>query len=87
MIKKASIVKASGIDKSVNTAFCLLSVLWLQVDWSKTMECMRRDTAAVIHACDMIAQDETARAYCLLREIGVDGIFYSIQNAELRRPT
>ncbi len=51
------------------------------------MECMRRDTAAVIHACDMIAQDETARVYCLLREIGVDGIFYSIQNAELRRPT
>ena len=84
---KASIVKASGIDKSVNTVFCLLSVLWLQVDWSKTMECMRRDTAAVIHACDMIAQDETARVYCLLREIGVDGIFYSIQNAELRRPT
>lgn len=51
------------------------------------MECMRRDTAAVIHACYMIAQDETARVYCLLREIGVDGIFYSIQNAELRRPT
>lgn len=87
MIKKASIVKASGIDKSVNTAFCLLSVLWLQVDWSKTMECMRRDTAAVIHACDMIAQDETAMIDCLLRETGVDGIFYSVQNAEVTRFT
>lgn len=46
------------------------------------MECMRRAPAAMIHSCDMIAQDETTMVDCLLHEIGGDGIFYSVQNAE-----
>ena len=69
------------------TLFCPMSVLRLQVGWNKMMECMHRDPAAVMHACDMIAQDETAMIDCLLRETGVDGIFYSVQNAEVTRFT
>lgn len=69
------------------TLFCPLSIFRLQVGWDKMMECMRKDPAAVMHACDVIAQDEIALIGCLLREIGVDGIFYSVQNAEVTRFT
>ena len=48
---------------------------------------MRGDPEAVMHACEVIAQDEIALIDCLLREVGVDGIFYSVQNAEVTRFT
>ena len=69
------------------TLFCPLSIFRLQVGWDKMMACMRQDPKAVMHACEVIAQDEIALIDCLLREIGVDGIFYSVQNAEVTRFT
>ena len=39
------------------TLFCPMSVLRLQVGWNKMMECMHRDPAAVMHACDMIKSE------------------------------
>lgn len=69
------------------TTFCPMSLFRLQVGWDKMMECIRRDPKAVLHACDVIAEDQKKLIEGLLREAGVDGLFYSVQNAELTRFT
>ncbi len=67
------------------TLFCPLSIFRLQVGWDKMMECMKADPKAVMHACDIIADDEIRLIDALIHEAGVDGIFYSVQNAEVNR--
>lgn len=69
------------------TTFCPMSLFRLQVGWDKMMECIRRDPKAVMHACDVIAEDQKKLIEGLLREAGVDGLFYSVQNAEMTRFT
>lgn len=69
------------------TLFCPLSIFRLQVGWDKMMECITKDPAAVLHACDVIAQDENELIRALIQDAGVDGIFYSVQNAEVTRFT
>ena len=59
----------------------------LQVGWDKMMECMKADPEAVKYACDVIANDEIELIRALILEAGVDGIFYSVQNAEVTRFT
>ena len=69
------------------TMFCPLSAFRLQVGWDKMMECIRTDPAAVMHACDVIADDLNALIEAMIRDAGLDGIFYSVQNAERTRFT
>lgn len=68
------------------TLFCPLSIFRLQVGWDKMMECIRADPEAVMHACDIIADDVNALIKAMI-DAGLDGIFYSVQNAELTRFT
>ena len=84
---KAIVEKLHGECFTFYTLFCPLSIFRLQVGWDKMMECMRQDPKAVMHACDVIAQDEIALIDALIHEAGVDGIFYSVQNAEVTRFT
>ncbi|MBQ9613353.1 MAG: hypothetical protein IJV14_12320 [Lachnospiraceae bacterium] len=72
---------------TIYTTFNPLSLLRLQVGWDQMMSWMREDPAAVMHACDVIADDHTALMDALLEEGGVDGFLYSVQNAELTRFT
>lgn len=88
------VARADAIVKKLNgdcftfyTLFCPLSIFRLQVGWDKMMECMKKDPAAVMHACDVIADDEIALIDALINKAGVDGIFYSVQNAEVTRFT
>lgn len=66
------------------TLFCPLSIFRLQVGWDKMMQCMKEDPKAVMYACDIIADDVNAMIGAMIQE-GLDGIFYSVQNAELTR--
>lgn len=74
----------NGEAVTVYTTFCPLSLLRLQVGWAQMMRWMREDPKAVMHACDVIAEDHLALLEALL-ENGVDGFFYSVQNAEVNR--
>lgn len=69
------------------TLFCPLSLFRLEVGWDKMMECMRKDPKAVMHVCDVIAEDVNLLVEGLFQEAGVDGLFYSVQNAEMTRFT
>ena len=67
--------------------FAPLCYLRLQIGYPKMMELMREDPEAMKYACNVIAQDLKPLVYGLIKEAGVDGIFYSLQNAELNRFT
>lgn len=84
---KAIVEKLDGECFTLYTTFCPMSLFRLQVGWDKMMECIRQDPKAVMHACDVIAEDQRNLIDGLLREAGVDGLFYSVQNAELTRFT
>lgn len=77
---------ANGECYTFYTLFCPLSTFRLQVGWDKMMECIRKDPKAVMHACDVIADDTNAMIKAMI-DAGLDGIFYSVQNAELTRFT
>ena len=76
-----------GEAVTIYTTFNPLSLLRLQVGWDQMMAWMREDPQAVLHACEVIADDHTALMDALLDEGGVDGFLYSVQNAELTRFT
>ncbi len=84
---KAIVQKLNGECFTFYTLFCPLSIFRLQVGWDKMMACVRQDPKAVMHACEVIAQDEMNLIHALIKEAGVDGIFYSVQNAEMTRFT
>lgn len=91
---KEQVARASEIVRRLNgecftfyTLFCPLAIFRLQVGWDKMMECFAKDPDAVLHACDIIAQDEMQLIHALICDAGVDGIFYSVQNAEMTRFT
>lgn len=46
-----------------------------------------RRSDAVRYACDIIAEDVCGLVEGLLEEAGCDGVFYSVQNAEITRFT
>lgn len=68
------------------TMFCPLSYFRLETGWDRMMECIRKDPEAVKYACDIIA-DDLCRMVKGILEAGCDGIFYSVQNAEVTRFT
>ena len=84
---KAIVHRLNNECCTLYTLFCPLSVFRLQVGWDKMMECIRKDPQAVMYACDIIAEDEIHLIHGLIKEAGVDGIFYSVQNAEMNRFT
>lgn len=53
----------------------------------RVMEDLRRDKLAVMHALDVIAQDNAMLAELLIREAGCDGIYYCVQAGETNRFT
>ena len=86
-MERAKAITAAVKNEAVTiyTTFNPLSLLRLQVGWDQMMQWMREDPAAVMHACDVIADDHTLLMDALLDEGGVDGFLYSVQNAELTR--
>lgn len=84
---KAIVSALNGEAMTVYTTFNPLSLIRLQVGWDQMMAWMREDHAAVMHACDVIAEDHMALMEALVKEGGADGFFYSVQNAELTRFT
>lgn len=91
---RGQIERAKAITKRVDgevitmyTLFCPLSVFRLQVGWDMMMKCMRENPEATMHAVDVIADVENKLIEGLVKEGGVDGIFLSVQNAELTRFT
>lgn len=84
---KAIVLRLHGECCTLYTLFCPLSIFRLQVGWDKMMKCMREDPQAVMYACDVIANDEIELIRALIQEADVDGIFYSVQNAEVTRFT
>ncbi len=91
---RRQVERAKGITSALNgdavtiyTTFNPLSLLRLQVGWDQMMAWMREDPKAVLHACEVIADDHIGLMDSLLDEGGVDGFLYSAQNAELTRFT
>lgn len=75
----------AGKVVTIYTTFCPLSLIRLQVGWDQMMQWMKEDPKAVMHACDVIADDTMALYQTLLEKCGVDGFMYSVQNAEVTR--
>lgn len=67
--------------------FAPLSYLRLQVGYPMMMKLIREDPEAMKYACNIIAQDAKLLVRGLIEEAGVDGIFFSVQNAEETRFT
>ena len=67
--------------------FCPLSYLRLEIGYPKMMEIIRKDPEAVQYACSRIADDVKLLAEGIIKEAKCDGIFYSVQNAEVNRFT
>lgn len=53
----------------------------------KVMEHLRENKLAVMHALDVIAQDNATLSQLLIEEAGCDGIYYALQGAEKGRFT
>lgn len=51
----------------------------------QVMEALRKDRNAVMHALDVIAQDNATLAEQLITEAGCDGIYYAVQGGETNR--
>lgn len=82
------IVKSiDGECRVIYTLFCPLSYLRLQIGWERMMRCMRENPEATMHAVDVIADDENLLIKALIRDAKVDGLLYSVQNAEVTRFT
>ena len=82
---KEIVKRVDGECITMYTLFCPMAIFRLQVGWDKMMECIRKEPEAVLHACNVIADDEIRLIDALIHEAGVDGIFYSVQNAEITR--
>ena len=53
----------------------------------KVMEHLRENKLAVMHALDVIAQDNAALCQLLIEEAGCDGVYYCVQGGECDRLT
>lgn len=65
--------------------FCPLSYLRLQIGYPKMMEFMSENPAAVLYAEEVIGRSIRELARGIIEDAKVDGIFYSVQNAEQNR--
>ena len=53
----------------------------------RVMKDLREDPLAVMHALDVVAEDNAALVELLIEEAGVDGVYYCVQGGELERMT
>lgn len=82
------IVKAlNGDCVALYLVFAPLSYLRLQIGYPMMMKLIREDPEAMKYACNVIAQDVKHLVRGLIEEAGVDGVFLSVQNAEVTRFT
>ena len=82
------VVAALGGDcVTLQLVFVPLSCIRLAIGYPMMMRLIREDPEAMKHACAAVAEDQKALVRGLIREAGVDGIFYSVQNGEENRFT
>lgn len=86
--RTGKIVRAlNGECVALYLVFAPLCYLRLQIGYPRMMQFIREDPEAVKYACSAIAGDVKLLIGGLIREAGVDGIFFSVQNAEENRFT
>ncbi|MBQ2817454.1 MAG: hypothetical protein IJF16_05945 [Clostridia bacterium] len=82
------VVKAlNGECAAIYLVFAPLSYLRLAVGYPMMMKLIYEDPDAMKYALNIIAQDVKHLVSGLIKESGVDGIFYSVQNGEVNRFT
>ncbi|MBQ4637504.1 MAG: hypothetical protein IJB92_02080 [Clostridia bacterium] len=82
------VVKAlNGECAAIYLVFAPLSYLRLAVGYPTMMKLIYEDPDAMKYALNIIAQDVKHLVSGLIKESGVDGIFYSVQNGEVNRFT
>ena len=84
---KKVVAALNGECVALYLVFVPLSCIRLSVGYPMMMKLIREDPEAMKHACAVVAQDLKALVYGLIKEAGVDGIFYSVQNGEENRFT
>ena len=67
--------------------FAPICYLRLQIGYDMMMKLIREDPEAMKYACGVIAEDVKLLVRGIIEEAGVDGIFFSVQNAEENRFT
>ncbi len=76
-----------GECPAIQLIFAPLSYIRLQIGYPVMMKLIREDPEAMKHACAVVAEDVKLLVKGIIREAGVDGIFYSVQNGEENRFT
>ena len=77
----------NGECAAIYLVFAPLSYLRLAVGYPTMMKLIYEDPEAMKYALNIIAQDVKHLVSGLIKESGVDGIFYSVQNGEVNRFT
>ena len=82
------VIKAlNGECVSLYLIFAPISYLRLQIGYPMMMKLIRENPEAMKYACNVIAEDVKLLVKGIIEESGADGIFYSVQNAEVDRFT
>ena len=84
---KKVVAALNGECVTLYLVFVPLSCIRLAIGYPMMMQLIREDPEAMKHACAVVAEDQKALVRGLIREAGVDGIFYSVQNGEENRFT
>lgn len=69
------------------TVFAPFSLIRSTAGDERVMRDLREDRLAVMHALDVIAQDDALLTELLITEAGCDGVYYSVQGGEYGRLT
>jgi len=82
------VIKAlNGECVALYLIFAPISYLRLQIGYPMMMKLIRENPEAMKYACSVIAEDVKLLVKGIIEESGADGIFYSVQNAEVDRFT
>ena len=82
------VVRGLGQDcVSLYLVFAPLSCIRLQIGYPMMMKLIRENPEAMKYACSVVAEDLKLLVRGVIEEAGADGIFYSVQNAEIDRFT
>ena len=84
---KKVVAALNGECVTLQLVFVPLSCIRLAIGYPMMMKLIRENPDAMKHACAVVAEDLKALVRGLIREAGVDGIFYSVQNGEENRFT
>ena len=82
------LVEEIGSERCIfYNVFAPFSAIRFATDDDFVMECLKEDPNAVLHALDVIAEDQALLSELLIREAGVDGIYFPVQGGEPSRFT